>query len=101
MQIEDFQGALRAMHGRLVELEASARKLPNQNFADILKSSHGRLSQLVDHPQLAEVHAQFAADLEAAEKEREAAREKEREAAREKELAEVREKEPPKQFPGV
>lgn len=35
---------------RLNELEAGARRLRNQNFADVVKSAKGRVQQLVDHP---------------------------------------------------
>lgn len=34
----------------LKELEDRARKLKNQNLADIAASAHGRVKQLLDHP---------------------------------------------------
>lgn len=40
----------------LKELESHARKLPNQNFADIVKAGHSRVSQLTQHPDLDAVH---------------------------------------------
>lgn len=57
------------MRQALTELEASARKLQNQNFADIVQSAHRRVTQLSEHPDLEAVHDQLKADpgLEGAE----------------------------------
>jgi len=58
---------LEDMHTALKELESHARKLPNQNFADIVKSAHGKVHQLVHHPDIDVVHKQItgATDHEA------------------------------------
>lgn len=50
------------MRQALTELEASARKLQNQNFADIVQSAHRRVTQLSEHPDLEAVHEQLKAD---------------------------------------
>jgi len=47
---------LENMHVALKELEGHARKLPNQNFADIVKSAHGKIHQLMHHSDLDTVH---------------------------------------------
>jgi hypothetical protein len=47
---------LENMHVALKELEGRARKLPNQNFADIVKSAHSKIHQLMHHPDLDTVH---------------------------------------------
>lgn len=41
--------ALEEVAGRLAELETAARKLQNQNFADITQSAHRRVTQLTEH----------------------------------------------------
>jgi hypothetical protein len=43
------------MHAALVGLEVHARKLQNQNFADIAKSASGKVFQLLGHPDFAAV----------------------------------------------
>jgi len=47
---------LENMHVALKELEGHARKLPNQNFADIAKSARGKVHQLMSHPDLDAAH---------------------------------------------
>lgn len=56
--------ALSHMMERLAELETSARKLPNQNFADLIKSARGRLSQASEHPDLEKVGEQLRSDID-------------------------------------
>lgn len=58
----DLKAALEHFKGNLVELEASARKLPNANFADIIKSAHGKLSQASEHPDIDLVAKQIELD---------------------------------------
>ncbi len=41
----------RALDG-LKDVEERARKLKNQNLADVAKSAHGKISQLSEHPDL-------------------------------------------------
>lgn len=48
----DLKSRLGDFEKALEELEASARKLRNQNFADIVKSAKARVQQLQDHPDL-------------------------------------------------
>lgn len=57
---DDLKYGLRHIADRLAELETAARKLENQNFADIVKSAKGRTEQLLDHPDLSLVHAEMA-----------------------------------------
>jgi len=56
---------LENMHDALRELEGHARKLPNQNFADVVESARGKVKQLVEHPDLdavsKEAHPEVAA----------------------------------------
>lgn len=59
----DLKAELGHVQERLAELEASARKLPNQNFADLIKSAHGRLAQASEHPDLDTAGAQLETDL--------------------------------------
>lgn len=60
----DLKEQLAHLQERLAELESAARKLPNQNFADLIKSAHGRLAQAADHPDLDAVGAQLETDLD-------------------------------------
>lgn len=48
----DLKRELSSLTDRLDELEAAARKLRNQNYADVVKSAKGRVQQLADHPDL-------------------------------------------------
>lgn len=50
--MSDLRNRLADIAQHLEELEASARKLRNQNFADIVASAKGRVKQLSDHPDL-------------------------------------------------
>lgn len=52
---DDLKNGIAKMHDNLVELEAEARKLKNQNFADIVASAKNRLQQLMGHPDLERV----------------------------------------------
>lgn len=45
-----MKNVLERMKADLAEMEAEARKLENQNFADVLKSAHGKIAQAADHP---------------------------------------------------
>jgi len=51
----DVKAGLAHVIDRLRELEARARKLDNQNFADLIKGAFGRLMQASEHPDLPEV----------------------------------------------
>lgn len=62
--MESLKNALDSLMERLAELEVAARKLPNQNFADLIKGAHGRLSQASEHPDIEKVGEQLKADLE-------------------------------------
>lgn len=44
--------AIEGVSRKLSELEDAARKLSNQNFADLIKGARGRLAQAVQHPDL-------------------------------------------------
>lgn len=59
----DFKASIEQLHRSLGELEDAARKLPNQNAADLIKSARGRIAQLVEHPDLEAVgeHVKAAA----------------------------------------
>jgi hypothetical protein len=48
----DFEKVLHALKDELAKLETSARKLANQNIGDILASAKGKLTQVLDHPEL-------------------------------------------------
>lgn len=54
--MDDLKNKLNDILEHLEELEAAARKLVNQNFADIVKSAKGRVQQLTEHPDLEAVH---------------------------------------------
>lgn len=64
MDARDLKDGLTALHDHLGELETAARKLPNQNFADIIKSARGRLHQASEHPDIEAAGEQFKADHE-------------------------------------
>jgi len=49
---------------KLTELETAARTLKNQNFADIVLSARGRLSQLTEHPDIDTVQRHLSGELE-------------------------------------
>jgi hypothetical protein len=48
----------------LTGLEDAARTLKNQNFADIVLSARGRLSQLTEHPDIDTVQRHLSGELE-------------------------------------
>jgi hypothetical protein len=52
---------LAKLHAALVEVEGHARELKNHNFADIMKSAHGKVHQLMTHPDLEIVHEHVTA----------------------------------------
>ena len=47
-----MKNAILEMRDKLAGLETEARKLQNQNFADIVASAKGKLHQLTEHPDL-------------------------------------------------
>lgn len=55
MTKDDLKNGLANVHDRLGELETRARKLQNQNFADIVAGAKGRVQQLMEHPDLENV----------------------------------------------
>lgn len=48
----DARGALERVKEVVAGMEAEARKLKNQNLADVFKSAYGRLVQALEHPDL-------------------------------------------------
>lgn len=61
----DLKRGLEGMHEGLAELESLARKLPNQNIADVLKSAMAKLLQASQHPDLDKVAEQLHKEAEA------------------------------------
>lgn len=55
MTKDELKSGIADMHGKLADLEAEARKLQNQNLADIVASAKNKLQQLGDHPDLEHV----------------------------------------------
>lgn len=55
MTKDDLKNSLTDMHTHLAGLEAEARKLQNQNLADVVKSAMGKVQQLSEHPDLERV----------------------------------------------
>lgn len=55
MTKDDLKNGIADMHAKLAGLEGAARKLQNQNLADVVKSAMGKLQQLGDHPDLERV----------------------------------------------
>jgi hypothetical protein len=47
---EDLKSYFNQIMERLSALEVSARRLPNQHLADLIKASHGRLTSAASHP---------------------------------------------------
>jgi hypothetical protein len=50
--MSDLKNSLQRVFNELKGLEERARKLQNQNLADIATSARGRIKQLCDHPDL-------------------------------------------------
>lgn len=59
----DLKPQIAALHHHLGELEGAARKLPNQNAADLIKAARGRLAQFMEHPDIEAVGEQLKTDL--------------------------------------
>lgn len=57
-----LKGHLERVVNQLTELEGHARKLQNQNFADIVKAAHSRVTQLTQHPDIDAVHGLLEAE---------------------------------------
>lgn len=55
----DLKDGLGRMHSALSEVEEAARKLQNQNFADIVQMAKRRVEQLVEHPDVDLVHKEL------------------------------------------
>lgn len=49
---ERLKGFFSQVMDKLSDLEVSARKLPNQHLADLIKASHGRLVSAAGHPDM-------------------------------------------------
>jgi hypothetical protein len=62
--MDELKARLAEIEKNLGELEAAARKLRNQNFADVAKSASGRVQQLSAHPDLELVHKELNAPEE-------------------------------------
>lgn len=58
----DVRNSFQELHDHLAEFETSARKLKNQNLADIVKSGMAKISQAIDHPDLEAAGEVFRAD---------------------------------------
>lgn len=52
MTKNDLLNGLSDIHGKLSDLESEARKLQNQNLADIAASAKNKVQQLTEHPDL-------------------------------------------------
>jgi len=50
MDKKELKTELQGFFDKLKALEERARKLKNQNLADIAASAHGKVKQLIDHP---------------------------------------------------
>lgn len=50
MTRDDLRNDLQPVIGKLEELEARARKLQNQNLADVIAGAHGKIKQFCEHP---------------------------------------------------
>lgn len=50
MTRDDLKNDLQPVIGKLEELEARARKLQNQNLADVIAGAHGKIKQFCEHP---------------------------------------------------
>src|ERR1700730_8452673 len=50
--MSDLKNSLQNVMNNLKGLEERARKLKNQNLADVAASAHGKVKQLGDHPDL-------------------------------------------------
>jgi hypothetical protein len=50
--MSDLKNDLQQLFNKLKGVEERARKLKNQNLADIAASAHGKVKQLSDHPDL-------------------------------------------------
>jgi hypothetical protein len=50
--MSDLKSNLQGILDELKKVEERARKLENQNLADIVSSAHGKIKQLCDHPDL-------------------------------------------------
>lgn len=64
----NFSGELERLKKQLADLETSARKLANQNFADIVQSAAAKVGQLLEHPDLEAAGEQLAKDLDTPER---------------------------------
>lgn len=60
--MESLKNALNDIMKHLEELEAAARKLVNQNFADIAATAKGRVQQLCEHPDLELAHKELSGE---------------------------------------
>lgn len=58
------RNSFQELHDHLAEFETSARKLKNQNLADIIKSGMAKISQAIGHPDLEHAAVVFKADKE-------------------------------------
>lgn len=61
-----FAAHLASFASNFRDLEATARKLPNKNFADIVASAAAKVEQLVGHPDVHVVGEKLRSDAEEA-----------------------------------
>jgi hypothetical protein len=62
LNMNDAKQGFAKLHEDLAELETAARKLTNQNFADIVAGAKGRIHQLANHPDLELVQREMSGE---------------------------------------
>ena len=62
VNMSNLKNGLGELIEHLGKLEESARKLQNQNFADLIKGARGRLMQASEHPDIDLVEAKMHGD---------------------------------------
>lgn len=59
MTKDDMKNGLASVQAELAKIEVAARKLQNQNYADIVASARRRVTQMLEHHDLDAVHAEM------------------------------------------
>lgn len=62
MTKDDMKKGLVNTQAELAKIEEAARKLQNQNYADIVASARRRITQMLEHHDLDAVHAEMEGD---------------------------------------
>lgn len=65
MTKDELKNGLNSVREELAKIEAAARTLANQNFADIAASAHRRVTQMTEHHDLDAVHEAMGGNDEA------------------------------------